>query len=275
MNEKTQNMDILTFSTKLECRMKERLNESDADCDEIFKTGQALTFIRDIITELKQFVLTYAFTDESEEIRFFKEIKPVFLSHFLYYKKLLALKLFDSFKDCNERRANYIQILQKMERFVQKNIDFYEYCITNDTYLDKYYFTRNGQNQNSIERDEKFSTGHDVKLAKILANELLKKHVHELMKMSPPNATQTTSQTLTWTASKTDLIELVYALHSAAVFQNGSANLKAIASSLESVFNINLGDYYRTFQDMRIRKKSQSPFLDTLKEKFVNRLICE
>ena len=158
-------MDILTFSKQLESRMKERLNEFSADQDEILKAGHVLTFIREIIAELKQFCSSYKFTDESEEIKFFKEIKPVFLSQFFFYKKVFALRLFDSFKDLKTRQSNYYKILQHLERFVQKNLEFYEYCMTSTTYLDKHYFTRNRQNHKSIDRDEKFSTGYDTKLA--------------------------------------------------------------------------------------------------------------
>jgi hypothetical protein len=265
-------MDILTFSKQLEGRMKEGLEEFNGDQEAILKTGHALSFIREIITELKQFSSTYKFTDESEEIKFFKEIKPVFLSQFYYYKKVFALRLFDSFKDVKTRQANYYNILQQLERFVQKNLEFYEYCMTNTTYLDKHYFTRNRQPHKSIDRDEKFSTGYDTKLAKILANELLKKHILGLLKESHTDRSADASSTLTWTGSKTDLIELIYALHSTDVFNNGTANIKVIASAFEEVFNISLGDYYRTFQDMRIRKRSQTPFLDQLREKFVHRV---
>ena len=265
-------MDILTYSKQLEARMKERLEEFNADQDEILKVGHALTFIREIIAELKQFASTYKFNSESEEIKFFKEIKPVFLSQFFYYKKVFALRLFDSFKDVKTRQANYYKILQQLERFVQKNLEFYEYSMTNTTYLDKHYFTRNRQPHKSIDRDEKFSTGYDTKLAKILANELLKKHILDLLKKSQADRSSETYSTLTWTGSKTDLIELIYALHSVDVFNNGTANIKVIASAFEDVFNINLGDYYRTFQDMRIRKRSQTPFIDQLRERFIQRM---
>src|SRR5690606_35723375 len=144
--------------------------------------------------------------------------------------------------------------------------------MTNTTYLDIHYFTRNRQPHKSIDRDETFTTGHDSKLAKVRANELLKKHILDLLKKSQDDRSTDTSVTLTWTGSKTDLIELIYALHSVDVFNNGTANIKVIASAFEDVFNISLGDYYRTFQDMRIRKRSQAPFIDMLREKLILRL---
>ena len=260
-------MDILTYAKQLEGRMKERLEEFTTDQDEILKIGHALTFIREIIAELKQFASTYKFNSESEEIKFFKEIKPVFLSQFFYYKKVFALRLFDSFKDVKTRQANYYKVLQQLERFVQKNLEFYEYCMTNTTYLDQHYFTRNRLPHQSIDRDEKFTTGYDTKLAKILANELLKKDIIKFLSRS--NITQ---PLLTWTGSKTDLIELIYALQAAGVFNNGTADIKRIADGVQVAFDTNLGNYYRVFQQIRIRKSGQTNFLDELRSKLAKKM---
>lgn len=103
----------------------------------------------------------------------------------------------------------------------------------------------------------------------------MKKHILDLLKKSQADRSTDASSTLTWTGSKTDLIELIYALHSVDVFNNGTANIKVIASAFEEVFNISLGDYYRTFQDMRIRKRSQAPFIDLLRKRFLERLVEE
>lgn len=252
--------------------MKEGLKDLSTK-DEIIVIGDAMALIREIILELKQFTNKYTFANEPEEIRFFKEVKPVFLSQFFYYQKSFTLKLFDSFKDFDSRRKYYHKTLLQMARFAKRNAEFYEYCMTNSSYLDSNYFTRNRRHSKTIDLDERFSTGYDAKLARILANEMLKKDILELLNTARNEGSTASSSTLTWTGSKTDLIELIYALHSVDVFNNGKGNIKAIALAFGSVFNISLGDYYRTFQDMRIRKKSQTPFLDQLRSKFLQRLV--
>jgi hypothetical protein len=73
---------------------------------------------------------------------------------------------------------------------------------------------------------------------------------------------------LTWTGSKIDLVELIYAWEKAGCFNHGHANIKEIAAYLEVVFNIDLGDYYDIFRDMRNRV-SRTAFLDKL-IKFLN-----
>lgn len=259
--------DIITFSEQLQSRVKQRLDDFNKDQDELIDIGKLLSFIRGIIDELKSFTLTYKFSSEDEEIRFFKEVKPILLSQYFYYKKIFAIKLFDSFKDTKTRQANYYKILKQLEKFVQKNLEFYEYCMTNTVFRDKHYFTRNVRNVRSIDRDEKFSTGYDTKLAKILANELTKKYIFKLL-----NHTDSMHPGLNWTGSKTDLIELVYALYSTEVINNGSADIKLIADSFKHFFNIDIGDYYRVFMNIRLRKSGQTNFLDELKNKLRDKL---
>lgn len=50
------------------------------------------------------------------------------------------------------------------------------------------------------------------------------------------------------------------------VFNNGNADLKEIASYFEKILNIDLGQFNRVFLEIRIRKSSQTKFLDSLKE---------
>jgi hypothetical protein len=69
---------------------------------------------------------------------------------------------------------------------------------------------------------------------------------------------------LQWTAKKTDLIELLYALDAAGCFNSGKTSLNQIATYFEDVFNTNLSHFPRDFYEMRIRL-DQMPFIDKLK----------
>lgn len=264
-------MNIIEFAKQLEDRMKDRLDQIKEYQGEIFEIGHQLTIVRESFYELRDFANIYKFADESEEIRFFKEVKPAFLSQYIYHKKLFTLRLFDLFQDLDSRRKNYRKELRRLERFMRNNLDFYKYCMTGANHLDGYYFTR-GKSRKSVSRDTLFSTGFDKKLARILANELMRKYISGRYDAFQRNQAHTTSSELKWTGSKTDLVELIYALYCAEAFNSGSANIKLISSSFASVFNVDLGDYYRTFQDVRIRKRRQTPFLDKLRETLTTKL---
>jgi hypothetical protein len=68
---------------------------------------------------------------------------------------------------------------------------------------------------------------------------------------------------ITWTGNKVELVELIYAWEKVGCFNHGNANIKEIVAYIEIVFNIDLGDYYHTFCEMRNRV-SRIAFLDKL-----------
>ena len=68
------------------------------------------------------------------------------------------------------------------------------------------------------------------------------------------------------------MTELVYALYHAGVVNNGKADIKEIAQALQRTFNFDLGDYYRTYTEIRARKKSRVKFLDELSTRLISRL---
>ena len=69
---------------------------------------------------------------------------------------------------------------------------------------------------------------------------------------------------LQWTAQKSDLIELLYALDVAGCFNSGNVSLNQIAMYLEDVFHTDLAHFPRDFSEMRIRN-NKTPFIDKLK----------
>ena len=70
-----------------------------------------------------------------------------------------------------------------------------------------------------------------------------------------------------WTSTKAALVELAYALKATGAINHGNASIRDIATHLERVFGQDLSQFYRTFQEIRIRKNSRTTFLDRLKEK--------
>lgn len=128
-----------------------------------------------------------------------------------------------------------------------------------------------------FERDPLFSTNCDFKVAKILANDMLESYIrkeleklenkdYELVSLFQPK------EKLTWTGSKVDLIELIYALMEAKVFNHGKATLKEVVCYFENVFNIELGtNPSRTFIELCIRKV-QIAFLNKLQNLLTKRM---
>jgi hypothetical protein len=259
-------MDIITFSEGLQKRMKDI---EATGTDDLMAMGKALTTTREILTELKRFTVTYKFFDEQQEIQFFKEVKPVLLSQYYYYRKKFEVLLFDSFRDRKSRIDNYYKVLQKLQHFAYKNQSFYEYCISGATYLDSQYFTRKGSQYLPVEKDEKFSTRYDVKLARILAHEMIKDYILTSIRKSENSKVDATYNPLQWTTQKVALVELIYALHAAGVFNYGKTDIKQIVDCFEDFFSIDLGNYARVFSEIRIRKSGQTNFIDLMKDRLL------
>jgi hypothetical protein len=85
------------------------------------------------------------------------------------------------------------------------------------------------------------------------------------------NSMKHSTSKLFWTGSKTDLTELIYALHSSGAINSGTADIKELASAFEQIFNIELGNYYHTFIEIRARKSSKTKFLDMLTNVIIRR----
>jgi hypothetical protein len=89
--------------------------------------------------------------------------------------------------------------------------------------------------------------------------------------IDPTNLPFRKKSKLFWTGHKTDLIELIYALHSCGIINSGTAGIKELAVAVERLFNVNLGNYYHTFVDIRSRKSNNTKFIDILKEALLKR----
>jgi hypothetical protein len=74
---------------------------------------------------------------------------------------------------------------------------------------------------------------------------------------------------INWTASKTDLIELIYGLYANRVFNNGKTTIKDITHFFEEVLGMKLGNTSLRFQEI-LRRKDSIAFLDQVRDALKN-----
>lgn len=81
------------------------------------------------------------------------------------------------------------------------------------------------------------------------------------------------SPKINWTADKINLVELIYALFFSKCINNGNIKIKEIIEIFENIFSIDLGEYYRTYIEIKRRKIIRGKFLkkllDSMEEKFI------
>jgi hypothetical protein len=210
--------------------------------------------------------------------------KPRFTSKLVYNIEVLKIEGRRPIGSYKAQQRYLMKQLSKLESFFEDNIEFYQYYRSGNTFLDEKYFVRNvfdirlHQDAYIFDYDSTFCTTHDFKVAKIIANELLRNYLNssltelEQNKYAVSKYQEAPKKRLLWTGPKAALIELLYSLHSAGVFNNSNAEIGQIARYLQSAFGVDLGNYYRAFQEIRIRKSGRTNFIDLLKKKLVERM---
>ncbi|MDR2010941.1 MAG: RteC domain-containing protein [Bacteroidales bacterium] len=241
-----------------------------------------IEFFQKKLNSLRDFLLQYEFKDTQEEILFFKEMKPEILSHLIYFNKIYTIELKRPNGRDSIRKKYYEKELDSLTYFFNRNLDFYQYYRSKLTIFDEYYFVRGKMDirlcvdSSQFISDPLFSTGYDYKVAKILANEMLRIYLNrKLQRLDSdfiPNDVKRSIKCIKWTASKVAVIELGYALHSYKALNNGNADIREIMDLLESCFDIELNDYYRTYIALRNRKKDRTNFLNSLIESLTKRM---
>ena len=203
-----------------------------------------------IASQLRTLVQNHVFKNVEEEIVFFKAVKPTFLSALLYWRWRLQFSLHAPEQDPAGLKKYTKKKIKDIRRFLARHQNMLAYLRGGYRHLDQLYFLQN-----------RFSV-----VAKIQACEMLLAFLQE------PKMSQTKNPDLQWTGTRAGLVELIYALQSGGVFNNGQASLRELVSYFEASFNLNLPNFYHTFNEIRIRKKNRTLLLDTLREKFIRRM---
>ena len=269
---------------KLLADLNEQLNFIDLEIDnEIIRCEKAIEISIKAKDNLKLLIQKNDFKSQEEEIQFFKEIKPQFLSKFIYYNAIYKIETKKPYGGNRVVKKYYNNELLKIKRHFDNNLDFYRYYRTGSNYLDYKYFVRGkfdvklALDSYYIETDHSFSTSHDYKVAKIIANDLIELYMEDkildIENKDPKEKSQLNHNLKQhWTGSKVALIELLYALHSEGVFNNGASDLKEIVEYFENIFNIDLGQYRRVFLEIRARKTDKTKFIVALNQVLLKRM---
>ncbi len=232
---------------------------------------------------IKKRVKNTPFKSPKDEILFFKHLKPKISSKLIYYVQVFNIESRKP-SGTNEQQKKYLsRQLKKLNRFVEENLEFHQYYRSNSVFLDEKYFIRGKAdlhlilNNGFYNYDPNFNTSHDHMVACIIANDRLTVYIRdEINKIERQNNSVSVQQhnnaKLTWTDSKTYLVELIYALHAIGAFENGKADIKEIATTFQKVFNIDLGNYYHAYIEIRNRKSGRTKFLSLLQEALTKKM---
>ncbi len=262
--------------TKVFLQKLERTEKETSDIT--LRAHKAIVVCRQHLTMLRKKIIDEDFENEDEEIHFFKIVKPKSFSLLIYHTEIQSFEITYP-KNVFETKERYIKKYFKFyNEFFLRHIDFGQYIEMGYTHFDSIYFTRKLIHKcpfianNNYLFDSNFNTPRDFLLAQFKAYELmiqfLKRRKVRLEKEYDSLHFKAHFD-LKYTASKIDIVELIYALHASKAVLG---DIKELVRAFEIIFNIDLGDFYRTFVDIRNRSNDPSKFLDILKTSLLQRI---
>lgn len=178
---------MLNFSTKLLLTLDNKLRIIEQENDILLKRSElSFTESKIAFTQLKEYILKNNFKSIEEEIRFFKEIKPLFTSRLVYHLMMFNIETKKPSGGKEILKKYLSKELEKLKHYFDYNLDFYKYHRAGATYLDHTYFLRNKYDIQLcidayiFENDTRFSTTHDFKVAKILTHDRIQVHLEHV-----------------------------------------------------------------------------------------------
>lgn len=271
-----------TIADILNSYKNETRNIEESDLNEFGNVEKGISISRECLQKLRFCIRNNEFQSKTDEIKFFKEQKPYVYGRLKFYVKVYKFLMHRPMGSIKSQR-NYIDsVIEKLQGHNQKNIDFVKYYRERSTLLDEFYFLRGKDKIDLISdtshfyTDPEFCTSHDNAVAKILAYDLLLNHytneLNDLKKSTrkiSSNEKLLESLNLNWTSNKIDLIELIYALIASGAVKG---DIKELATAFEKILDIDLGNYYRSFLEIRGRKEDFARFLDLLKISLIKKI---
>lgn len=263
------------FIKNIDCTIYEKIDVDNWNIS-VEVVLDVVEFLQRSLEDMRTYIVNHPFSNKEEEIYFFKHIKPEVLSRLLYFTEIYNTEMRKPHGSIEVLKKYYNDRLDELTSYFESNLDFYQYYRSKATHLDSHYFVRGHidfklcPNCVPYDRDPEFSTCYDHKAAQILANDMLciylNKKLHRVDKqvIIAKSRSFLPEHPFRWTATKIAAVELGYAIYAAGILNNGQADIKEIMTFMEASFQIDLGDYYRTYITMKDRKKDRTSFLNSL-----------
>nr|WP_162988854.1 RteC domain-containing protein [Pedobacter schmidteae] len=264
-------------------RELEQVESAGYRCEEELSAVWAV--IKIYLSELRELAFATGFSDQREEIFFFKSVKPKF-----YAEKIFVFELYRINRNrpvgTSEMICTYLgEELQQIHRFFQQFAFLYHYYSSAAVELDSLYFVRRAEVPLRLiaempDGDLDFSTAMDSQFAKFIAFERLQQYLVKALEsvmgtafIQEQPAKQSTCAELRWTGDSINLVELGYALHDTGQLNNGCASLTEIFAGLSKTFHVEIKKPSRRFKEIESRKRmSITAFIDNMRKSILNRI---
>ncbi|TKC04332.1 RteC domain-containing protein [Pedobacter frigoris] len=214
------------------------------------------------------------FSRRSEEIGFFKVIKPRFYSLLILAMERYWMELERPIGVGADLSSFYDRQLDHIARFFRQHEFFYQYYRLGGVELDEQYFVKDTiasvlVNSDVPELDPSYATIGDYLFSKFMALERLREEI--LLEMQGGGSSPVVSvkskkgRELRWTGDASNLIEILYGVFETKQFNDGEVDIADLVDVFERVFRVNLSNYFQRFAKIKQRKLvSKTKFLDEM-----------
>lgn len=268
-------MEIFFNDLKLKLEKELHVNEKNSN-SQLKKALDNKLLALKYYSCLKEKTQHHVFSDDQDEIHYFKFILPQLESICFYYSKILELENEFEISPVKEHKKIIKRNLKRISDFKYRHQALLLDYETGNTESDCTFFLRRNLAINKIPAvallhlDKNQTTTGSYIISKKHFYDLLERYLK--MKLNTLEASKSNSalvhhNKLKWTASKTALVELMYGLLHQGVINHGKIDVKELTAKLESIFDITIEDPYRIFTDIKQRKKELTLFLNELKKK--------
>lgn len=275
-------MSIINYCEQVSSNLERDLGILMLDGEnKLIQFESAFYMVDKALEKVKTYLSSYEFTSEEEEVQFFKMKMTEFLKESVFYSELFNMESLKPPGPKKEIKRFYEKELRSIQDFLQNHQNLYNYLLTKKTNQDRIFFLRKAQapvykpNLFWHTMDTRYCTVYTLYFARIKGTLALSRYIHHQLKIingEPEMGAYQKKNPLQWTGKKVELVELVYALKHAGVLNHGRADLKEIARKMGTFFGMNLQDFYRTFTEISVRKKSRTAFLDFMQERLTEHI---
>lgn len=230
------------------------------------------------LNQLRKLRNSHRFSSDDMEIDFFKYQKPHIHCWHIYVIELHHIMAGIPVGTDQEIRDYYTEELGIINRFFRRHAFHYQYYLADQTAMDEDFFlSRNRGSFPPGQEDQhdpgNFSTNLDFLFAKFRAYEMLRDAIIlrvRLLYQETDNSFMSemmVAKKRWWSGDKVELIEIAYGIYYTHRINGGKAEISDVVEWLEESLNVDLGQAYRMFLDIRRRKTvSYTKFLDEMRQ---------
>jgi hypothetical protein len=274
-------MNLQKLSEKLYAQLSAQIEETFSIENPLEKLRSGLSLVQKALAQLKIDLNKNGFSDQEEEIYFFKKGKPQVYSLLIFITERYAIENSMPLLGKEQQLAHLEAQLFFINRFFRQNEFLYQYYRLKATDLDDRYFTRNGGAQlvgfaEVPDVDPSFSTVADYLFSKFMAYEKLQgflKQDIEMRKGVEGNIHKDVFKELKWTGEAVNMVELVYGVYETGQVNGGKISLTELMDFFGQVFHVNISGYFKRFADIKRRKSmSKTRYLDEMQQLVAKRI---